>query len=94
MNRKRFRPPEFGRFELALMRRLKQALDTTCTVMSADPAIDNAEEVAAQFQPEGILVDSDVRMGARTAFERLSAVRSWFPDLPMIVVGNIMFCVA
>lgn len=71
-----------------LIARLKQALDTTCTVMSADPAIDNAEEVAAQFQPEGVLVDSDVRMGARTAFERLSAVRSWFPDLPMIVVGN------
>lgn len=71
-----------------LISRVKQALDTAATVMSADPAVDNVEEVASQFRPEGVLVDSDVRMGARTAFERLSAIREWFPGLPMIVIGN------
>lgn len=71
-----------------LIAQLKRALETTSTVMAADPAIDDVQEVAAQFRPEGILVDSNVRMGARTAFERLSAVREWLPDLPMIVIGN------
>lgn len=71
-----------------LTARIKLALESVSTVMSADPAIDNVEELAAQFRPEGILVDSDIRMGARTAFERLAIVREWFPALPMIVIGN------
>jgi pilus assembly protein CpaE len=71
-----------------LSARIKRALESVSTVMSADPSIDNVEELATQFRPEGILVDSDIRMGARTAFERLAAVRAWFPGLPMIVVGN------
>jgi hypothetical protein len=53
-----------------LTARIKLALESVSTIMSADPAIDNVEELAAQFRPEGILVDSDIRMGARTAFER------------------------
>ncbi|MCF8470404.1 MAG: response regulator [Parvibaculum sp.] len=72
----------------ATIARAKRALETVATVMSADPAADNVEEVASQFRPDGILVDSDIRMGAHTAFERLSTVRQWFPDLPMIVIGN------
>ncbi|GMV61782.1 MAG: hypothetical protein AMXMBFR74_09510 [Parvibaculum sp.] len=71
-----------------LTARIKLALESVSTIMSADPAIDNVEELAAQFRPEGILVDSDIRMGARTAFERLAVVREWFPALPMIVIGN------
>ncbi|MBX3495159.1 MAG: hypothetical protein KF769_02860 [Parvibaculum sp.] len=71
-----------------LIDRIKSALEPVATIMCADPAIDNVKEVAGQFRPEGILVDSDVRMGAHTAFERLSTVREWFPDLPMIVIGN------
>ncbi|ABS61694.1 response regulator receiver protein [Parvibaculum lavamentivorans DS-1] len=71
-----------------LAAQVKQALDSTSTVMSADPAIDNVQDVAGQFRPEMVLVDSDIRLGARTAFERLSIVREWFPDLPMVVIGN------
>lgn len=71
-----------------LIDRIKSALEPVATIMCADPAIDNVKDVAEQFRPEGILVDSDVRMGAHTAFERLSTVREWFPDLPMIVIGN------
>lgn len=67
---------------------IKAALDTIATIMVADPAVDDVAEVAAQFRPEGLLVDSDIRMGARTAFERMAAVREWFPGLPMIVIGN------
>ena len=71
-----------------LIAHIKQSLETVATVMSVDPAVDNMVEVAEQFQPGGILVDSDVRLGARTAFERLSSMREWFADLPMIVIGN------
>lgn len=71
-----------------LTARIKLALDPISTVMSSDPSIDDVKDVAGQFRPDGILVDSDIRMGARTAFERLALVRSWFPGLPMIVIGN------
>lgn len=71
-----------------LIAHIKKSMDVGATVMSADPAVDNVIEVAEQFRPDGVLVDSDVRMGARTAFERFSAMREWFADLPMIVIGN------
>ncbi|MEP2828706.1 hypothetical protein [Parvibaculum sp.] len=71
-----------------LAARIKLALESVATILSADPAVDSVEEVAAQFRPEGVLVDSDIRLGARTAFERLATVRDWFPGLPMIVIGN------
>ncbi len=71
-----------------LITHIKQSLEAEATVMSVDPAVDNMVEVAEQFQPDGVLVDSDVRLGARTAFERLSTMREWFDDLPMIVIGN------
>lgn len=71
-----------------LTSRIKLALDTVATIMSADPAVDDIEEAAAQFRPEGVLVDIDIRMGARTAYERLAIVRAWLPGLPMIVIGN------
>lgn len=74
--------------DIDLIEQVKRALETTSTVMAADPAVDDVQEVAGQFRPEGILVDSNVRMGARTAFERLAAVREWLPELPMIVIGN------
>jgi len=71
-----------------LATRVKRALDADATVMLADPAADNVGEIAEQFRPEGVLVDADVSMGARTAFERLSTLRGWFADIPMIVIGN------
>src|SRR5690554_3620570 len=71
-----------------LATRLKRALDSDATVMLADPAADNVVEIAEQFRPEGVLVDADVHMGAHTVFERLSTLRGWFPDIPMIVIGN------
>lgn len=71
-----------------LATRLKRALDSDATVMLADPGADNVGEIAEQFRPEGVLVDADVSMGARTAFERLSTLRGWFADIPMIVIGN------
>jgi pilus assembly protein CpaE len=71
-----------------LATRVKRALDADATVMLADPGADNVGEIAEQFRPEGVLVDADVSMGARTAFERLSTLRGWFADIPMIVIGN------
>ena len=71
-----------------LITRVKRAMDTDATVMFADPAANNVVEIAEQFRPEGVLVDADVSMGARTVFERLSTLRGWFADIPMIVIGN------
>lgn len=71
-----------------LATRVKRALDTDATVMLADPAADNVGEIVEQFRPEGVLVDADVSMGARTVFERLSTLRGWFSQIPMIVIGN------
>lgn len=71
-----------------LANRIKRALEDDATVMVTDPAADNVVEAGEQFRPDGILVDADVHMGARTVFERLSTMRTWFNDLPMIVIGN------
>lgn len=74
--------------DMELITRVKRAMDTDATVMFADPAANNVVEIAEQFRPEGVLVDADVSMGARTVFERLSTLRGWFADIPMIVIGN------
>src|SRR5690606_12343768 len=74
--------------DMELSTRVKRAMDTDATVMFADPAAHNVVEIAEQFRPEGVLVDADVSMGACTVFERLSTLRGWFADIPMIVIGN------
>ena len=73
-----------------LVDNFKRALDTTATIMSADPIEANVVEAAKQFKPDLVVVDSDVHTGPQTTFERLSLIRTWFADLPVIVVGNEM----
>ena len=74
--------------EGGLGEQLRRALASIATVMRTDPSTDAVQEVAAQFVPDCVIVDSDFRMGASTTFERLSTVRQWFPDLPYLVIGN------
>ena len=76
--------------ESELIDNFKRALDSIATVMSADPIAANVVEAAKQFQPDLVVVDSDVHTGPQTTFERLSLIRTWFADLPVIVVGNEM----
>lgn len=67
---------------------LRRALASIATVMRSDPSTDAVQDVAAQFAPDCVIADSDFRMGASTAYERLSSVRQWFPELPYLVIGN------
>jgi len=76
--------------ETDLVENFKRALDTIATVMSADPIAANVVEAAKQFQPDLVIVDSDAHTGPQTTFERLSLIRNWFNNLPVIVVGNEM----
>src|SRR3569623_547787 len=76
--------------ESELVDNFKRALDSIATVMSADPIAANVVEAAKQFQPDLVVVDSDVHTGPQTTFERLSLIRTWFADLPVSVVGNEM----
>lgn len=74
-----------------LSEQVKRALDSVATVVCADPASDNVVETSKQFAPAVVVVDSDVRVGAQTTYERLFAIRQWFdPETPIVVVGNEM----
>ena len=50
---------------------VKQALEVTSTVMSADPAVDNVEDVASQFQPQ------QTRQSPRPPFCPRQALGHW-----------------
>jgi pilus assembly protein CpaE len=76
--------------EAALGDQVKRALDTVATVVRADPIGVNIVETAKQFAPDAVIVDSDARVGAQTTFERLTTIRQWFADTPIVVVGNEM----
>lgn len=75
----------------ALGEQVKRALDAVATVVRADPVADNIAETSKQFGPAVVVVDSDVRVGAQTTYERLFTIRRWFdPEIPIVVVGNEM----
>lgn len=76
--------------EGALGEQVKRALETVATVMRADPMATDIVEAGKQFMPDAVIVDSDTRTGAQTTYERLSTIRQWFEETPIIVVGNEM----
>lgn len=77
--------------EAALGEQAKRALDSAATVVRVDPLSDNAADVARQFAPDAVIVDSEARTGAQTTYERLVAIRQWFDEeTPIVVVGNEM----
>jgi pilus assembly protein CpaE len=76
--------------EAALGEQVKRALESVATVMRADPMATNIVEAARQFAPDAVIVDSDARTGAQTTYERLSSIRQWFDETPIVVVGNEM----
>jgi pilus assembly protein CpaE len=76
--------------EAALGEQVKRALESVATVMRADPMATNIVEAAKQFVPDAVIVDSDARTGAQTTYERLSTIRQWFDETPIVVVGNEM----
>ncbi|MFZ2470030.1 MAG: hypothetical protein WAW54_16710 [Parvibaculum sedimenti] len=70
---------------------VKRALDAAATVVRVDPISDNVVDLARQFTPDAVIVDSNLRSGAQTLYERLVDIRQWFEDeTPIVVVGNEM----
>lgn len=72
-----------------LNEKLQAALGSDCSILFADPRIDNPD-VAKRFEPSGILIDANAHAGARTVLERIGAVRAQFAALPLIVIGDEM----
>jgi pilus assembly protein CpaE len=76
--------------DTALIQTVKAALNAAASLLQVDHLSGNEERLHAQFQPSGIIVDSDARSGVHTAFERIAEARRQFPALPVIAMGNEM----
>lgn len=77
--------------DASLGEQAKRALDAAATVVRADPISDNVVDLARQFTPDAVVVDSNMRNGAQTLYERLVDIRRWFAEeTPIVVVGNEM----
>ncbi len=72
----------------AMAKAVRSAIDGAMSLMVLDSL--PAESVGEKYQPNSILIDSDVRNGVQTAFERIEAAKRRFPAAPVIVLGNEM----
>jgi Flp pilus assembly CpaE family ATPase len=66
---------------------VRAALDSAASLMTIDQLGDRPR---AGFEPSVVVIDSDVRSGVQTAFEKIEAARRMFPVVPIIVLGNEM----
>ena len=73
-----------------LVERLETALSGDCAVMAVDPRGQDSASVAARFRPLAVVIDAGAHTGAKTILERMAAVRTQFPDLPLIAIGDEM----
>jgi len=73
-----------------LVERLEAALSADCAVMAVDPRGQDSAAVAARFRPLAVIIDTGAHSGAKTILERMAAVRTQFPDLPLIAIGDEM----
>ena len=71
-----------------LTSKVRGAIDGTASLMVLDRL--SSEGAGGTFDPNAILLDSDVRSGVQTAFEKIEAAKSKFPAVPVIVLGNEM----
>lgn len=74
--------------DAAMAKAVRTAIDGAMSLMEVDSL--REEGLGETYLPSVILVDSDVRSGAQTAFERISALKRQFPATPVIVFGNEM----
>ena len=72
-----------------LTERLQAVLSAECAIMPVDRQ-DNGQALAQRMEPDGIIVDAGSHTGARTVLESISAIRTKFPDLPLVVIGDEM----
>lgn len=73
-----------------LIERLQTALSTDCAVMPVDPRHEGGLSLARRLEPNGIIVDAGAHPGARTVLESIAAIRTLFPELPLIAIGDEM----
>lgn len=76
--------------DIAVVNAVKSALDTAVSLLQIDQLPEEGGDLQEKFQPSGIIIDSDVRSGVTSAFERIAAVKRQFPTAPVIALGNEM----
>ncbi len=67
---------------------VQSAVDGAMSLMVLDQL--PSDGLGEKYEPNVVLIDSDVRSGVQTAFEKIEAVKRKFPDAPVIVLGNEM----
>jgi pilus assembly protein CpaE len=72
----------------AAAKTVRSALDGAMSLMVLDQLPANG--VAEKYEPNVVLIDSDVRSGVQTAFEKIEAAKRKFADTPVVVLGNEM----
>jgi pilus assembly protein CpaE len=72
----------------AVAKAVRSAIDGAMSLMVLDSL--PAGSLREKYQPSAILIDSDVRNGVQTAFERIEATKRMFPTAAVIVLGNEM----
>jgi pilus assembly protein CpaE len=73
--------------DAALAKTVRGALDHGIGLIEIDQLQD---DVASKHDPDCVLIDSDVRDGVQTAFERIANAKRIYPSVPVIVLGNEM----
>lgn len=76
--------------DLTLVAAVKEALSRFASFLRVDRLDLGGEALQAQFQPTAVIVDTDASIGVHTAFDRIFQARLFYPDLPIIAVGNEM----
>jgi pilus assembly protein CpaE len=72
----------------AVIRAVRAALSGAESLLTLDCL--PKQSAAQDFAPNAVLLDSDVRAGVQTAFERIETARRRYPAIPVIVLGNEM----
>ena len=73
-----------------LIERIEVALANDLAVMAVDPRGPDLAGMAVRFSPQAIMIDAGAHSGARTILEQMAAVRSAFPSLPLVAIGDEM----
>ena len=76
--------------DATLIERIETALAKDLAVMALDPRGPDMGLMAARFSPQAILIDAGAHTGARTVLEQMAAVRTAFPGLPLVALGDEM----
>lgn len=69
---------------------VRSALDNAASLIELGHLTDKDDAIGERYEPDGVIIDSDVRNGVQTAFERVAAAKRKFPAAPIVVLGNEM----